>query len=342
MAVEKCKLAFLALAFAFLMQNAVAAPRSLAESEKFSVPPELEIIGRAVVDIFKSFSDFVNLVVKSVTNRATEGFAKFGVSLFLKAHLMITSSGVQDSSLTFTSDQHFEYRVLASTLLRLRQKLDVMERFEETFDTILADASALFMAAPTKYTSASDILSTLISVFREMADQRLRQHPELKEVYLRVREKVQAEEADVTPFILDTSKMSGNPERLAEMLPEAVRTKILIATINKQFLHHSVNRITVIKKEYFVIARATLELAKKRNKVEMVQQVYDKSLRQVSSFLDPIKADIFDISKGLFKELKSNFDANPSLNQEWREVQKYVSQRHDWDRSIWDLDLVPL
>lgn len=342
MAVGKFKLAFLALAIVCLTQNAATAPRAQPAGEKLSVPPEVEIVGRAVSDIVKSFSEFLRSVAVVVAHSAAEAMVKFGVPLYAKAHLILTASGVQDASLTFTDQQHLEYRLVARTVLRLRQKLDLMERFEEVFDSILADVAASTLAAkPKAESSPAEFLSRVILDLTETTNRRLRQHPELREAYQRIRETVRVEDAEITPTVLDFSKMGGSGERLVQSLPEEVRRRMLTPFVNKQFLHHTLNRITIFKKEYFVLARSTLELAKKPNKIETVQQVYDKTVGEVSSYLDSVKADTFDISKGLFKELKSNFEANPSLNYELREMQKYVSQRHEWDTNIWDLDLMP-
>lgn len=344
MAMEKFKLAFLALAFVCLMQNVVAAPSPLAGGEKFSAPSNFEIICHALAEICKSFSELVQSLMSIVGHRVAEGMIKLGGSIYIKAHVIITSSGVEDSSLTFTEDQFLEYRVVTNTLLQLRQKLDLMERFEEVYESIVAETTTSFTSSIANHPRESprQILSTLLWSFSQAADRRLKENPELKDVYLKIREQVKEQVLKVKPIRVDLSQVKSNSAQLSESFPEEVKIKMLNLLINKQFLHHTLNRISILKKEYFLVARSTLELAKKPNKLEMVQKLYDETLDKVSKWLDFSKADAYDMSKGLFKELKSAFDANPTLNQEWREIQKYVSKRHEWDRGIWDLDLIPI
>ena len=89
------------------------------------------------------------------------------------------------------------------------------------------------------------------------------------------------------------------------------------------------------------MARSTLELAKK-GKLEMVQQVYDKTLREVSSSFGDCKFYYkHEVVEALFKQLKMNFEADLALKEAWQETQKYVSQRHEWDRFIPDMDFAP-
>lgn len=341
MAVQK--LAFLALAFACLMQNAVAAPDSVGFSGghvRYSAPRELEIIGQALTEIGKSASDFIKSVVTTVTRSVGEGMTKVLVSLYLKAHVVLSGSGLQDSSLSLTEKQFFDYRVLASTLLRLRQKLDVMETFEEVYESILADLAPSFLDDLIKMATESkedptpaEIYSPLIPRFCETADRHLKQHPKLKDVYLRVREQVKSEEVKVKPFLVAITQSNSYTQQKMEQLPNEIRAKIVKAFVNKQFLHHTVNRISVLNKEDFLVARSTLELAKKPNKLNLVQKVYDETLDKVR--------DPSDVSGGLFEKLKNNFETNPALNREWREVQRDVSQSHEWNKIIWDLDLNP-
>ncbi|KAK7579664.1 hypothetical protein V9T40_000293 [Parthenolecanium corni] len=332
MAVRKFELAFLALAFACLLQNALAAPRS-PKSENLS---ELEIVGRAAGEIAQSFKEFVNSVVSAIVGVVAEGIVKVGLPVFARAHFIFTASGIEDTSLAVDGERRTEYRIVAKTVMQMRQKLDKMERFEEELDLILVQVARSILK-PSAMGRKTGVTTLLLS-FSEAVDTHFRQHPEFKDIYLRVREDVEAEDAVAPTTRLDFSTMKA--EKVLEIIPEPVKNKLMAILVNKQFLHHTLNRLT-IRKEYFVMARSTLELAKKREKLEIVQRIYDDTLRQVGFSLD-IKADVFDISKGLFKELKSHFEANPSLKQEWREMQKYVSQRHEWDRGIWDLDLLPV
>lgn len=346
MAMAKFKLAFLALAFACLMQNAAAAP--MAGGEKSSLPPELEIIGHALSEIGKSFSEFVKSVVAIIQQSIGIGMTKFSLSIYFKGHIMLTDAGVQDISLLLNEEQSFDYRVLASTFMRLRQKVDVMEPFEEVYDSIIADVTASFFADMSNPStiprdpSPAKLFTPLILRLCEIAEKRLMQHPVLREAYLHVRDSVKVQVLNEKPYRVHVTQATAETQSLLQSVPKEINIKMMKNMINKQFLHHTVNRFTILKKEYFLLARSTLELAKKPHKVEMVQKVYDKTLDGVSSYLNPDKIDFLDIWKGLFKELKKNFEANPPLNQDWRDIQKYVGQRHDWDRSIWDLDLLPL
>lgn len=293
---------------------------------------ELEIVGQAAVSVLKAAGEFAESVVSTIKDHASFGLSKTALSMVLKLHVVGLAADPSMFKSKKTSDELSneelkEYHVTAKSVIQLREKLDKMEKAEEVLNRVIDETAKHILT-----NKLSDFHKQCLRLLYKALDKSFQTESTLRDAYTSLREKNQKE--------FKAPSVYGHYDSFDD-IPEQAKQKFVRAILNKLFLHHIDNRVTVYKDEYFVLARSIVELAK-GEKFETVQDIYQKTLSEVTPKVDLRQFEAFDAADNLFGKLKENFKKHPTLDTELQRLQKDVSQRKEWNKSVWDLDIFVL
>ncbi|KAK7598124.1 hypothetical protein V9T40_006359 [Parthenolecanium corni] len=304
------------------------------DSEPTNLSKSMDIIGKAAVDIIKSAGEFWQDIKATVENRVNLEQSKYVELLLYRVEIMLIASG--DTSQfkmpngKIGPEDLKQFQVVAKSVAEVAGRLDTMESANELIiRTVREVYDSRKLNRPTQIIHKLLDEENIRSLF-DTLDKNFQGEKGLQDIYKKLREK---------------NKNLVFPPKEADFPVDSWKSKIknfkpyFLNYFFVQFIHY---RLTV-PRENFILARSIVELAKDAKKFEQVQSIYEQAMQEVSiEELFKSSPKFFEIMKfqdSVFLTLKENFEKHPSINAELQTVKKDVSQRREWDRSIWDLPL---
>lgn len=285
-----------------------------------SLSDSFKVVGKAAMDVLQSAGELASSLTASVQSRAKSEMNKLVMVYNLRMELMTLAAGkVKEFSVKKSPEELRQYQVVATSVEDVFSKLDNMELANEL---IRRTTREVLDNQTTTIFSPVICLPLLYAAL----DRNFQAEKGLQDVYKKIREKNEKEIplSNLKELRTDSSMKKNMSKR----------------SLNFFFSWFIYNRLST-PRAFFIVARSVVELAKKPEKFDQVQRIYEETLVEQSERLDldspTAPADAPRVVASLLVKLKEKLENNTSLKEDFQAMQKNVSERSDWDGSIWDL-----